>query len=181
MATKTKSAPSNRLLKGYEAENFFDEMLDAGGKVRPHYRHFRELFQALSPKEFALKRQSLELAFLRQGITFNVYGDSAGTEKIFPFDLLPRIIPAAEWELLERGLAQRITALNLFLHDIYHEQKILKDGVIPPFYVLSGKHFRREFVNFNVPKDIYIHICGTDLIRDDKGQYLVLEDNGALP
>jgi uncharacterized circularly permuted ATP-grasp superfamily protein len=181
MATKTKSAPARRLLKGYEAEKFFDEMLDAGGKVRPHYRHFRELFQALSPKEFALKRQSLELAFLRQGVTFNVYGDSAGTEKIFPFDLLPRIIPAAEWEMLERGLAQRITALNLFLHDIYHEQKILKDGVIPPFYVLSGKHFRREFVNFNVPKDIYIHVCGTDLIRDDKGQYLVLEDNARCP
>ncbi|MFO1512814.1 MAG: circularly permuted type 2 ATP-grasp protein [Verrucomicrobiota bacterium] len=181
MATKTKSAPSNRLLKSYDPENFFDEMVDATGKVRPHYRRFRELFQSLSPKEFDLKRQSVDLAFLRQGVTFNVYGDSAGTEKIFPFDLLPRIIPAAEWEMLERGLAQRITALNLFLHDIYHEQKILKDGIIPPFYVLSGKHFRREFVNFNVPKDIYIHVCGTDLIRDDKGQYLVLEDNGRCP
>ena len=181
MPTQTKSKPSNRLLKGYDPENFFDEMLDPAGKVRPHYRQFRELFQSLSPKEFDLKRQSVHLAFLRQGVTFNVYGDSAGTEKIFPFDLLPRIIPAAEWEMLERGLAQRITALNLFLHDIYHEQKILKDGVIPPFYVLSGKHFRREFVNFNVPKDIYIHVCGTDLIRDDKGQYLVLEDNGRCP
>jgi uncharacterized circularly permuted ATP-grasp superfamily protein len=181
MLTQTKSKPSNRLLKGYDPENFFDEMLDPDGKVRPHYRQFRELFQSLSPKEFDLKRQSVDLAFLRQGVTFNVYGDSAGTEKIFPFDLLPRIIPASEWEMLERGLAQRITALNLFLHDIYHEQKILKDGVIPPFYVLSGKHFRREFVNFNVPKDIYIHVCGTDLIRDDKGQYLVLEDNGRCP
>ena len=181
MPTQTKSKPSNRLLKGYDPENFFDEMTDADGKVRPHYRQFRELFQSLSPKEFDLKRQSVDLAFLRQGVTFNVYGDSAGTEKIFPFDLLPRIIPAAEWEMLERGLAQRITALNLFLHDIYHEQKILKDGVIPPFYVLSGKHFRREFVNFNVPKDIYIHVCGTDLIRDAKGQYLVLEDNARCP
>jgi len=181
MATKTKSIPSKRLLKSYEPENFFDEMVDATGKVRPHYRQFRELFQSLSTKEFDLKRQSVDLAFLRQGVTFNVYGDSAGTEKIFPFDLLPRIIPAAEWEMLERGLAQRITALNLFLHDIYHEQKILKDGVIPPFYVLSGKHFRREFVNFSVPKDIYIHVCGTDLIRDAKGQYLVLEDNGRCP
>ena len=89
--------------------------------------------------------------------------------------------PAREWEFLERGLAQRITALNLFLHDIYHEQKILKDGVIPPHYVLSGKHFRREFVNFKVPKDIYIHVCGTDLIRDEKGEYMVLEDNGRCP
>jgi len=181
MPTQTKSKPSNRLLKDYDPENFFDEMLDPTGEVRPHYRQFRKLFQSLSPKEFDLKRQSVDLAFLRQGVTFNVYGDSAGTEKIFPFDLLPRIIPASEWEMLERGLAQRITALNLFLHDIYHEQKILKDGIIPPFYVLSGKHFRREFVNFNVPKDIYIHVCGTDLIRDDKGQYLVLEDNGRCP
>ena len=121
------------------------------------------------------------MAFLRQGITFNVYGDSAGTEKIFPFDMLPRIIPAKEWEYLERGLTQRITALNLFLHDIYHEQRILKDGVIPPHYVLSGKHFRREFAGFNVPKDIYIHVCGTDLIRDGDGQWLVLEDNGRCP
>ena len=123
----------------------------------------------------------MDAAFLRQGVTFNVYGDAQGAEKIFPFDLMPRIIPAREWEQIERGLAQRITALNLFLHDIYHEQKILKDGIIPEFYVLSGRHFRREFVNFEVPKGIYIHICGTDLIRDDQGNYLVLEDNGRCP
>jgi len=116
------------------------------------------------------KRLAADLAFLRQGITFNVYGDAQGTERIFPFDLVPRIIPAKEWEHIEAGLIQRITALNLFLHDIYHEQKILKDGTIPPFYVLSGKHFRREFVNFEVPKDIYIHICGTDLIRGADGR-----------
>lgn len=181
MSTKTKSQPTKRLLEYYKPDNFFDEMVDGNGQVRPHYQQFRELFQTLTKKEFENKRQSVDLAFLRQGITFNVYGDSAGAEKIFPFDLLPRIIPASEWEKLERGLVQRITALNLFLHDIYHEQKILSDGVIPPFYVLSGKHFRREFVNFNVPKDIYIHICGTDLIRDDKGNYLVLEDNGRCP
>ena len=182
MATKTKSPPRARMLQGYDPESFFDEMLTAGsGEMRAHYARFHELFQSLTLAEFEHKCQSVDLAFLRQGITFNVYGDSAGTEKIFPFDLLPRIIPAKEWEFLERGLVQRITALNLFLHDLYHEQKILKDGIIPPFYVLSGKHFRREFVNFNVPKDIYIHVCGTDLIRDDKGNYLVLEDNGRCP
>ncbi|HEX9544127.1 MAG TPA: circularly permuted type 2 ATP-grasp protein, partial [Pyrinomonadaceae bacterium] len=181
MPTKSKTQPTKHLLGHYEHSGFFDEMLDAQGRVRPHYRQFRELFQTLTPREFEHKRQSVDLAFLRQGITFNVYGDSAGAEKIFPFDLLPRFIPANEWERLERGLAQRITALNLFLHDIYHEQKIIKDGVIPPFYILSGKHFRREFVNFSVPKDIYIHVCGTDLIRDDNGQYLVLEDNGRCP
>ena len=181
MATKTKSLLWAQMLRSYAPENFFDEMVAADGTVRPHYARFRDLLQSLTPQEFALKRQSVDLAFMRQGVTFNVYGDSAGTEKIFPFDLLPRIIPAKEWEFLERGLTQRITALNLFLHDLYHEQKILKDGIIPPFYVLSGKHFRREFVNFNVPKDIYIHVCGTDLIRDDQGNYLVLEDNGRCP
>lgn len=169
------------MLQGYEHDGFFDEMLDQGGQPRPHYRRFRQVFEAMTPAEFDHKRQSVDLSFLRQGVTFNVYGDSAGTEKIFPFDLLPRIIPAKEWEHLERGLVQRITALNLFLHDIYHEQKIVKDGVVPPFYVLSGKHFRREFVNSNVPKDIYIHICGTDLIRDKDGTYMVLEDNGRCP
>ena len=181
MSTELKTKLMSRLLNGYAPENFFDEMVTAGGAVQPHYARFRELFQSLTPQEFDHKRQSVDLAFMRQGVTFNVYGDLAGAEKIFPFDLLPRIIPAKEWEMIERGLAQRITALNLFLHDIYHEQKILKDGIIPPHYVLSGKHFRREFVNFNVPKDIYIHICGTDLIRDEKGQYLVLEDNGRCP
>ncbi len=169
------------MLEPYEHDGFFDEMLDSDGQARPHYRKLRQHFKALKAQEFDLKRRSVDVAFLRQGITFNVYGDEAGTEKIFPFDLLPRIIPAKEWDYLERGLTQRITALNLFLHDIYHEQRILKDGVIPPHYVLSGKHFRREFAGFNVPKDIYIHVCGTDLIRDGSGQWLVLEDNGRCP
>ncbi len=169
------------MLQNYDQGGLFDEMLDARGEVRPHYRKFRRLFKAITPEEFDQKRQSVDLAFLRQGITFNVYGDSQGAEKIFPFDLLPRIIPAKEWEHIERGLVQRITALNFFLHDIYHEQRIVKDGVVPPFYVLSGKHFRREFVNFSVPKDIYIHVCGTDLVRDKDGTYMVLEDNGRCP
>src|SRR5580658_8466941 len=169
------------MLKKYNHEKFFDEMLDSDGVVRSHYRQFCALFNSLNSTEFDDKRHSIDLTFLRQGITFNVYGDSQGAERIFPFDLVPLIIPAAEWEKLERGLIQRITALNLFLKDIYHEQKIIKDGVIPPFYILSGRHFRREFVNFNVPKDIYIHICGTDLIRGSDGQYMVLEDNGRCP
>jgi uncharacterized circularly permuted ATP-grasp superfamily protein len=156
-------------------------MLNDSDQTRAHYSQLAALFGNLSPEEFEHRRQSLDLAFLRQGVTFNVYGDSRGTEKIFPFDLVPRIIPATEWEHLERGLKQRITALNLFLHDIYHDQKILQDGVIPPYYILSGRHFRREFVNFQVPKDIYIHICGTDLIRGAQGEWMVLEDNGRCP
>ncbi len=169
------------MLQKYQLNGGFDEMADAQNGVRPHYQKFHQLFTELTEPEFQAKREAIDSAFLRQGVTFNVYGDAAGAEKIFPFDLLPRIIPAKEWEHLERGLTQRITALNLFLHDIYHEQKILKDGVIPEFYILSARHFRREFVNFNVPKDIYIHICGTDLIRDKDGNYLVLEDNGRCP
>ena len=169
------------MLQDYLLNGGFDEMLDPHKGVRGHYQKFHKLFKSISPAEYDAKRQAVDTAFLRQGITFNVYGDAAGAEKIFPFDMIPRIIPAKEWELLERGLAQRITALNLFLHDIYHEQKILKDGVIPEFYVLSARHFRREFVNFEVPKGIYIHICGTDLIRDKDGNYLVLEDNGRCP
>ncbi len=170
------------MLQNYSSgEGFFDEMVGQDGKARPHYEKFRQLLTVIPQPEFDKKRQAVDLAFLRQGITFNVYGDSQGTERIFPFDLVPRIIPAKEWELIETGLIQRITALNLFLHDIYHEQHILKDGTIPPFYVLSGKHFRREFVNFPVPKDIYIHICGSDLIRGADGTYMVLEDNGRCP
>jgi uncharacterized circularly permuted ATP-grasp superfamily protein len=156
-------------------------MYTASGEIRPHYRRFEQYFSGLNQDEFHRKREAADLAFLRQGITFNVYGDSQGTERIFPFDLVPRIIPQREWEYLERGLTQRITALNLFLHDLYHEQRIIKDGVVPPFYVFSGKHFRREFVNFNVPKDIYIHICGSDLIRGADGKYMVLEDNARCP
>jgi uncharacterized circularly permuted ATP-grasp superfamily protein len=156
-------------------------MAPAANSIRNHYRKFLQRFSAFEQIEFEQKRRAVDLAFLRQGITFNVYGDSQGAERIFPFDLVPRIIPAKEWELIERGLVQRITALNLFLHDIYHEQRIVKDGVIPSFYVLSAKHFRREFVNFAVPRDIYIHICGTDLIRGDDGKYMVLEDNGRTP
>lgn len=169
------------MLKKYKTGGGFDEMLDLQCSVRSHYRKFHRLFGHLKTAEFNAKRQAVDTAFLRQGITFNVYGDAQGAEKIFPFDLLPRIIPSAEWEFLERGLVQRITALNLFLHDIYHEQKIVKDGVVPEFYVLSARHFRREFVNFEVPKGIYIHVCGTDLIRDKDGRYLVLEDNGRCP
>lgn len=169
------------MLEHYDHAGFFDEMIGADGKPRPHYAKFRELLEGVDREDFDDKRESVDLAFLRQGITFNVYGDSQGAERVFPFDLIPRIIPAAEWERIEAGLVQRITALNLFLHDIYHEQRIVKDGVIPPYYILSGKHFRREFVNFNVPKDIYIHVCGSDLIRGADGKYMVLEDNGRCP
>ena len=166
---------------GYATGSFFDEMIDGKGEVRPHYDRFVEHFRQIKRGEYDARRRAVDLAFLRQGVTFNVYGDSQGTERIFPFDLVPRVISAREWEHLEAGLVQRITALNLFLHDIYHEQHIINDGTIPAHYVLSARHFRREFVNFPVPRDVYIHVCGTALIRDDKGNFLVLEDNARCP
>ncbi len=169
------------MLQGYDPNGFFDEMFATPTEVRRHYERFRNLFEQISPDEFDERRTEVDLAFMRQGVTFNVYGDSQGAERIFPFDLVPRIIGAKEWEYLERGLIQRITALNLFLHDLYHDQRIVKDGVIPAYYILSARHFRREFVQVKIPKDIYIHICGTDLIRGGDGSWMVLEDNGRTP
>jgi uncharacterized circularly permuted ATP-grasp superfamily protein len=156
-------------------------MIGSGGQIRPHYRRLTERLNTLPETDFNSRRAAVDLAFLRRGVTFTVYNDSEGTERIFPFDIIPRIIPASEWKTLEAGLIQRITALNLFLDDIYHKQKILKDKVVPAAQVLSAKHFRREFMNFSVPRDIYVHMCGTDLIRDHDGRYLVLEDNLRCP
>jgi len=169
------------LFDNYQPENFFDEMFTADGVTRPHYRSVAAALNDVDPADFRNKQAAVEAAFMRGGVTFTVYSDSQGTERIFPFDCVPRVISAEEWDLVERGLIQRLTALNLFLHDIYHDQKIIKDRVIPPQYVLSAKHFRREFMHTSVPKDIYVHICGSDLIRDKDGRYLVLEDNLRCP
>jgi Uncharacterized conserved protein len=170
------------LFHDYDPGDFYDEMFAAPGEVRPHYRMLQERAEALSTDDFNRKRQIAERSYLNQGITFTVYNDKQeGTERIFPFDLVPRIIPAGEWRQIERGLKQRLTALNAFLHDIYHGQRIIKEGVIPGETIRSARHFRPEFMGFNVPKDIYIHVCGTDLIRDREGRYLVLEDNARCP
>ncbi|HVU24773.1 MAG TPA: circularly permuted type 2 ATP-grasp protein [Opitutus sp.] len=165
----------------YETGNFYDEMIAADGSVRPHYRRLTERLQTLEENVFNQRRAAVDLAFLRRGVTFTVYSDTQGTERIFPFDLIPRIIPHAEWKRIEAGLVQRLTALNLFLDDIYHDQKVLKDRIVPAQLILGAKHFRREFMNFTVPRGIYVHICGTDLIRDGDGNYLVLEDNLRCP
>ncbi|MGF1452316.1 MAG: circularly permuted type 2 ATP-grasp protein [Opitutales bacterium] len=168
-------------LSDYQTEDFFDEMFAEDGSVRPHYQRLAERVAELSPDEFRDRQDAVQRAMLMQGITFTVYSDNEGTERIFPFDLMPRIIPGDEWAYLERGLTQRMVALNQFLHDIYHDAKIVRDGVIPREFIQGAKHFRPEFVGCNVPKDIYIHICGSDLVRDSDGQYYVLEDNGRSP
>ncbi|CAN5650050.1 circularly permuted type 2 ATP-grasp protein [soil metagenome] len=171
----------NGLFKDYDTGGFFDEMFSAPGVVRSHYELLAQRFGEMEEGEFDRKRLLAEKSYINQGITFTVYSGDEGTERIFPFDLIPRIIPAEEWAHVERGLTQRLNALNMFLHDIYHDQRIVKEGIIPAEIINSAKHFRPEFMGFDVPKDIYIHVCGTDLIRDDKGVYTVLEDNGRCP
>ncbi len=165
----------------YDTGDFYDEMFGGPARARPHYERLLQRFTELKKDEFDRKRELAALTLLRQGVTFTVYSDAQGTERIFPFDLIPRIISAEEWKKIERGLEQRITALNLFLHDIYHGQSILRDGVIPKDYVWQAACFRPEFMHFSVPQDIYIHICGTDLVRDRDGNFLVLEDNARCP
>lgn len=165
----------------YDTGEFYDEMFSAPGEARQHYERLLQRFTELKKDEFDRKRELAALTLLRQGVTFTVYNDAQGTERIFPFDLIPRIISSEEWKKIESGLEQRITALNLFLHDIYHGQSILRDGVIPKDYVWQSACFRPEFMHFNVPQNIYIHICGTDLVRDRDGNFLVLEDNARCP
>lgn len=170
------------MFENYQKETFFDEMFaTADGCEREFYADLRARFDRLSLPDLTEKRRRLDRAFLEQGVTFTVYGDDQGTERIFPFDLIPRMIPDAEWQVIDRGLTQRIVALNLFLHDIYHDGNIIKDGVVPGEMVHSAAHYRPEMQGVNVPRDIYIHICGSDLIRDGDGRYLVLEDNGRCP
>ena len=169
------------LFATYQMGQGFDEMFEGPERPRPHYRQLCERLQALPLQDFEWKRRQADQAFLRQGITFTVYGDAQQTERIFPFDLLPRIIPNSEWRLIEEGLRQRVRALNQFLLDIYGDQMILRDQIIPRNLVEGSTQFQPDFVGFRPPKDIYIHIAGIDLIRDEKGIYCVLEDNLRTP
>ncbi|MGY2896089.1 circularly permuted type 2 ATP-grasp protein [Deinococcus sp. UYEF24] len=169
------------MLKYTPGKAFFDEMYTAQGESRPHYRGVQAYLDRLGSGEVQRRHALLDLAFRNQGITFTVYGDASGTERTFPFDPVPRIIPASEWAHVEAGLKQRVLALNAFLRDIYGPGEILKDGVVPRELVYTSSHFRREVHGIKVPLGLYTHIVGTDLIRDEKGEYLVLEDNLRSP
>ncbi|HRK30615.1 MAG TPA: circularly permuted type 2 ATP-grasp protein [Tepidisphaeraceae bacterium] len=174
-------AAQKTMFEAYQIDGLFDEMFASANVTRPHYESaFRGLCE-FQPTDFDRRRRMADVAFRNQGITFTVYGDKRGVEKIFPFDLVPRIIPAHEWDVIEAGLSQRITALNLFCKDIYHDQRILSENIIPPEMIYGAKFFRREMMHVHVPRDIYIHICGTDLVRGKDGAYYVLEDNARTP
>src|SRR5208337_131231 len=165
----------------YQFDSAYDEMFEAPGIPRPHYRALFQTLLDLPSEELRKSQQAAELSFLHQGITFTVYGNSEGTERVFPNDLLPRIIPSSEWRKIENGLTQRIAALNLFVEDIYHNGRILADGIVPRELVYSCRHFRREMRGLTVPLGIYVSICGTDLVRLPDGNFAVLEDNLRVP
>jgi len=161
--------------------DFYNEMYDSAGKLRPHYEGFAAWLAAISPERLASKQAEADTAFHRLGITFAVYGEKSGTERLIPFDIIPRIIPAAEWTALQAGLWQRVKALNAFLHDIYHEQEILAAGHIPSEQVLNNAQFRREMIGVDLPAGIYAHIAGVDMVRAGAGESYVLEDNLRVP
>jgi uncharacterized circularly permuted ATP-grasp superfamily protein len=151
------------------------------GEIRPQYQELLEALTSIPKDELQRRKRSADVSFLTQGITFTVYGKEEGTERIFPYDLLPRVVTAAEWEHIEKGLTQRITALNLFLHDIYNEGRILAEGFVPREIVYSCQHFRRQMRGLQVPRNVYVAVAGTDLLRIKGGEFVVLEDNLRVP
>jgi uncharacterized circularly permuted ATP-grasp superfamily protein len=165
----------------YDTAGFYDELFDPHGSPRPQAQLLIHTIENLSDGQLLRYQHAADRLLLQMGITFNVYADSAGTERIFPFDLIPRIVTAPEWQRIERGLGQRIHALNEFIDDIYHDQKILKDGVIPREVIFSANSYRPQCQDLNPPRRIWCHITGTDLVRHTDGQYYVLEDNLRVP
>ncbi len=169
------------LFDNYEIGDFFDEMFAAPGEPRPGAEVIIDRFDRMPLEELKRRQEAAEKTLLQMGITFSVYDDDQGTERIFPFDILPRVIHLNEWRQIEAGLKQRIRALNLFIDDLYHEQKILRDRIIPEELVLSASGFRKECIGLDPPGGIWCHITGTDLVRGGDGSFYVLEDNLRCP
>jgi uncharacterized circularly permuted ATP-grasp superfamily protein len=167
--------------ENYEAGQFYDEVVLPTGAFRPEARLVMDRIAGLPNDELRRRQTAAERALLRMGITFNVYTDEQGAEKILPFDIVPRIIEAAEWAWIERGLRQRVRALNLFIDDVYHEQRVVKDGVVPAELIRSSPRFLEPCVGLDPPRGIWCHIAGIDLVRDRDGKVYVLEDNLSCP
>jgi uncharacterized circularly permuted ATP-grasp superfamily protein len=163
------------------ARTFYDEMYDASGAVRPHYQAFARWLADTPEELLAQRRREADLLFHRAGITFTLYGDDQGTERLIPFDIIPRSIPASEWRIVERGCIQRVQALNMFLADLYHDQRIIKAGIVPAEQVLANEGYQIAMQGLNLHRDLYAHIAGVDLVRDGDGSYYVLEDNLRTP
>src|SRR5262245_35662080 len=161
----------------YQTQGFYDEMFDEAGRPRSECQLLYQRIRSISPEDLVRRQRAADRSMVQLGITFNVYGDTQGTERIIPFDIVPRIVGRSEWEVLERGLKQRITALNMLIDDLYHERRVVKDGVLPEHVAATATGFRPQCVGLNPPRGIWCHITGTDLVRDTDGQYYVLEDN----
>ena len=159
----------------YQTEGFYDELFRSDADPRDEFRLIVERIDSLPEGDLPRRQKAAERDLMHMGITFNVYGDEGGEERIFPFDLVPRLVDASEWDRIERGLRQRIRALNLFIDDIYHDQKIVRDRIIPAEIIRSAQGFREVCVDLNPPQGVWCHITGTDIVRD--GQIYVLEDN----
>jgi uncharacterized circularly permuted ATP-grasp superfamily protein len=169
------------LFAGYSLNTCFDEMFEHEGQPRPQYRALLSRLSNLPADDLRRRQREADIAFLQQGITFTVYGDKGGTERVFPYDLLPRILTAGEWDLVSRGLTQRILALNLFLQDVYGDGRILNEGIVPRSLILSAHHYRREMRGLFARRDVRISVAGTDLVRLPDGSFAVLEDNLRVP
>ncbi len=165
----------------YNPENFYDEFFDASGCPRSEVRQLVDRINSFSKRELTNRQKAAESAFMKMGITFGVYGDQKGLEKVFPFDIIPRILTAHDWDFIDRGVKQRVYALNKFIDDVYNDQMIIKDGVISRDIILSSGAYRKECVGLKPPKGIWCHISGIDLVRDEKGDFFVLEDNLRCP
>jgi len=172
-----RDAPYSR----YQLGQAYDEMFTAEGRVRSHYAALAQRIARLPTEELNRRQLACEQSFLHQGITFTVYGDNQSTERIIPTDLLPRIVTASEWSRIDRGLKQRIAALNLFLKDIYTDGRVLTDGLVPRSMIYGSRHYRREMRGLSVPHGAYVNVCGTDLVRREDGKFVVLEDNLRVP
>jgi uncharacterized circularly permuted ATP-grasp superfamily protein len=181
MAQVSGPAALAGLFSSYQLDNCFDEMFEASGQPRPQYRALFNRLMELPADDLRKRQRDADRSFLQQGITFTVYGDQSGTERIFPYDLLPRVLTAAEWKTVERGLTQRLTALNLFLRDIYHDGRILAEGIVPRELVYSAQHYRREMRGIFLRRHLYVSVAGTDLVRLPDGSFAVLEDNLRVP
>jgi uncharacterized circularly permuted ATP-grasp superfamily protein len=165
----------------YPSADFFDEMINNKGKARPVSRKIAKLLGDLSAEELESRRVAAESTVRDMGVSFTVYSDGENIDRTWPFDLIPRVISADEWAHTAKGLKQRVKALNMFINDVYHKQRIFKDGVLPAYLIKDSKNFRPECVGINPPKGVWAHICGCDLVRDADGKFYVLEDNLRVP
>jgi uncharacterized circularly permuted ATP-grasp superfamily protein len=168
-------------LSGYDAGGYYCELFGRVDAPATHTQPLRERLSRIPVDELRRRARNAENELFNLGVTFTVYSEKDAIDRILPFDVIPRVLSAAEWKHIESGVIQRVAALNLFLHDVYHEQRVLKDGVVPRALVLGNANYRSEMVGFDAPCGTYVHICGTDIVRDDAGRFLVLEDNGRTP